>query len=302
MNILNQLFGRGAVRPSQVLPQEADSGTTAPDPAAVLVPKRRTIVVDQEWTANLSEQSLTDHVFQRVSGKKILFTNVDFRYSTFESCYLRSCKFVSCNFTGCRFIGTNLRGSTFSGCDFEYAVFERTMIDADVLDSSPPPRENEKLIFARTLRTNYQALGDSDAANKAILVELDATRVHLSKAWKSPDLYYRSKYAGLERFFALLRWLRFVAGDAIWGNGERPSRLIRTAILLVVLIAAADTVFARDPTLVGDWWSALIDAPQVLLGTKQPAYPGLILASITLTRFVLLGLFVSILVRRYARR
>lgn len=302
MSILNQLFGGRALRSNDVPPPQADDTTTAPDSTAGLVPKRRTIVVDQEWAANLSEQSLTDHVFQRVSGKQILFTNVDFRYSTFDSCYLRSCTFVSCNFIGCRFIATNLRGSTFSGCDFEYAVFERTFIDADVLDSSPPPRENEKLIFARTLRTNYQALGDSDAVNKAILVELDATRVHRSKAWKSSEPYYRGKYAGLERFFAFLRWLRFVAGDTLWGNGERPVRLIRTAIVIVGLIAAADTVLARDPTLVGDWWSALIDAPQVLLGTKQPTYPGLILALITLTRYILLGLFVSILVRRYARR
>ena len=70
----------------------------------------------------------------------------------------------------------------------------------------------------------------------------------------------------------------------------------------MILVAVADTLFARDPTLVADWWSALIDAPQVLLGTKQPSYPGLILASITLTRYILLGLFVSILVRRFARR
>ena len=54
--------------------------------------------------------------------------------------------------------------------------------------------------------------------------------------------------------------------------------------------------------LVADWASALVDAPQVFLGTKQPNYPGLIIALVTLTRFVLLGLFVSVLVRRYARR
>jgi hypothetical protein len=63
-----------------------------------------------------------------------------------------------------------------------------------------------------------------------------------------------------------------------------------------------DALLTRNAALVTDWVAALADAPGVLLGTKQPSYPGLILASIALTRYVILGLFVSILVRRFARR
>ena len=302
MNILRLLFGGGATRRSPGPPRRDDSGVTGRAPSTGLMPKERTIVVDHEWVEGVHDEALKNHIFQRVSGNKIHFANVDFRYCTFDSCYLRLCVFDKCDFTGCRFVGTNFQGSTFSGCDFDYAVFERTLIDSDILDNCSPRRENLRLKFARTLRTNYQALGDSDAVNKAILVELNATRVHFSKAWRSSELYYRDKYAGLERVFAFLAWSKFVAGDAIWGNGERASRLVRTSIALVVLVTIADTVFARNPTLVADWWSAFISAPQILLGTKQPSYPGLILALITLTRYVLLGLFVSILVRRFTRR
>lgn len=302
MNILRLLFGSGAP-PRSRAPLGQAGGVAGPVPMTALMPKGRTVIVDHEWVGDLHDEALANHIFQRVSGKRILFANVDFKYCTFDSCYLRLCAFDSCDFTGCRFVGTNLHGSTFSDCKFEYAVFERTFIESDVLDTSSPQRENLRLRFARTLRTNYQALGDSDSVNKAILVELEATRVHLSKAWRSSEPYYRRKYAGLERVSAFLAWLRFVAGDAIWGNGERASRLVRTSIALVVLLSFGDTIFARNPTLVADWWSALISAPQVLLGTEQPTnYPGLILALIALTRYVVLGLFVSILVRRFARR
>ena len=206
MNLLRHLIGGGATPRSLDPPLGADGGVTGRVSSTGLMPKERTIVVDHEWVEDLHDKPLADHVFQRVSGRKILFANVDFRYCTFDSCYLRLCAFVSCDFTGCRFVGTNLYGSTFTDCKFDYAVFERTLIDRDVLDNCSPQRENLRLKFARTLRTNYQGLGDSEAVNKAILVELNATRVHLSKAWRSHERYYRDKYAGLERASAFVAW------------------------------------------------------------------------------------------------
>lgn len=267
-----------------------------------LKPHKRTVETDKEWVDDVSGAFLSDRVFNRVSAKKIRFTDIDFKYGAFDGCYFRECVFDSCDFTGCKFVGSNFHGSTFVGCTFNYAVFERTLISSEILDICCPSWENVKLRFARTLRMNYQALGDSDAVNKAILVELDATKVHLSKAWRSNESYYRKKYAGATRLKAFFNWMAFVAGDAIWGNGERPLRLARTTVVLLVLLAILDTLFARDARLVTNWISAVGEAPQVFLGTLHPDYPGLIVASITLARYVILGLFVSILVRRYARR
>lgn len=267
-----------------------------------LEPRPRTVETDKEWVGDQSGVVLQHHVFQRVSAKRVRFQDIDFRYSIFDTCYLRSCAFVSCNFTGCRFVGSSFHGSTFTDCTFDYAVFERTLVESDILENSAPRYENLRLKFARTLRTNFQGLGDSDAVNKAILVELDATRVHLKKAWRSNNPYYREKYAGFARIGAFLGWVRFVLSDLIWGNGERLSHLFGTSIALIVLIAVYDTLLSRDVQLVGDWVAALVDAPQVFLGTRQPNYPGPILALIALTRIVIVGLFISVLVRRYARR
>ena len=50
--------------------------------------------------------------------------------------------------------------------------------------------------FARTLRMNYQQLGFAESVNKAIQIELQATEIHLYKAWRSNEAYYRKKYAG----------------------------------------------------------------------------------------------------------
>lgn len=300
ISILQRLAGRARRRGAPKEHVEAGAGEGLR--SASLKPKKRTIIVDHEWVENLHDANLTDHVFQRVSAKKIRFANVNFKYCTFDSCYLRECVFDSCDFTGCRFVGSNFHRSTFSDCRFDYAAFERTLIESDILDSCSPQHENLKQRFARTLRTNYQALGDSEAVNKAILVELAATRVHLNKTWRSSEAYYRQKYAGLERVLAFLRWSQFVVMDALWGNGERASRLVRTSIALLILVAAVDTFVRRTPTSVADWWSAMVDALQALIGTGTPPYSGPILAILALARYVLLGLFVSILVRRLARR
>jgi uncharacterized protein YjbI with pentapeptide repeats len=95
---------------------------------------------------------------------------VDFRYSTFDACYLRNCVVDDCTFVGCRFVNTNLHGSSVLGCEFDYATFEKTDIDHDVLASGCPATENLKMRLARSLRINYQQLGDPDAVNKAIAV------------------------------------------------------------------------------------------------------------------------------------
>jgi hypothetical protein len=140
---------------------------------------------DRKVDTDLTEAKLANHLFLRLVAKERRFANVDFKYSIFDTCYLRQCAFDSCDFIGCRFIGTSLYGSTFSGCKCDYSTFERTIVTTDLLRTCCPAPENLKMRFARTLRTNYQQLGDAQAANMAIHVELEATREHLWKAWRS---------------------------------------------------------------------------------------------------------------------
>ena len=67
----------------------------------------------------------------------------------------------------------------------------------------------------------------------------------MSKAWSSNEAYYRKKYAGVARIKALFSWLRFVLSDVIWGNGESAAHLIRTALVIVLIVAGLDTLLTR---------------------------------------------------------
>src|SRR5260370_38204585 len=135
--------------------------------------------------------------------------------------------FDSCDFTGCRFVATSFHGSKFSGCRFEYSTFERTLVDDDILDTECPGPDNLKMRFARTLRMNYQQLGDATSANKAIGVELQASKVHRLKAWRSNESYYRKNDSGGKEVRAFLVWVKFRSLYFIWGNGESASKQLR---------------------------------------------------------------------------
>jgi hypothetical protein len=269
----------------------------------MFTPSNRQKTEDQRVEADLLEVNLSNHLFVRLGAKSKKLTKVDFRYSIFDTCYLRNCSFDSCDFTGCRFVGSNFNGSSFSGCKFEYAIFERTVLDADVLMTSCPGPENLKLRFARTLRMNFQQLGDAISANKAIAIELQATEVHLHKSWRSPESYYRAKYKGLGRLKVFFEWLEFKFLDLIWGNGESALKLLRTTAAVLIFITLVDAAVFNDPTLTVTFKDALIRSPQIFFGTLIPKnYPGFYSTTVLAVRLTLFALFMSTLIKRFNRR
>ena len=269
-----------------------------------LTDSRRIEFKDKAVRANVENGDWSNLQLTRLVAIERRFTKVKFANTTFDACYLRNCQFDRCNFTGVRFTSTNLHGAKFTGCIFDYATFERTIIDDHVLTDNCPAHENQKMRFARSLRTNYQQIGDATAANHAIRVELDATETHLRKAWKSNDHYYRTKYPGfLSRAKQFLSWVRFKLLDYVWGNGESISALLRTVIVFVAAIAILD--LALDPTPFDsiDIVASLWRAPQIFLGVASPNYilPGW-LTIITVVRLIAFGFFMSILIKRFNRR
>jgi hypothetical protein len=270
---------------------------------ASLTQGNRTEVKDYWLKDDINEAKLRNGLFVRLVGKKKKITNVDFTYSIFESCYFRKCFFDSCNFTGCRFVGSNLTGSSFIGCTFDYATFERTFVSDDVLKTSCPGFENLKLKFARSLRTNFQQIGDVKAANLAIRIELEATEIHLRKAWKSNESYYRKKYAGIDRLKVLFEWLHFKALDFVWGNGESALKLTRTILVAFGIMTLVDVLKFKDPLSLVSYGRSLLEMPQIFLGSLTPAhYSRGYLACITFVRLVGLAFFMSIIIKRFNRR
>jgi hypothetical protein len=258
---------------------------------------------DKKIDNDLVDFKLDNQLFVRLVAKGRIFKNVDFKYTIFDTCYLRNCVFDTCDFTGCRFVSCNLHGASFTGCKFDYAVFERTIVDSDILNSGCPGLENLKLRFARSLRMNYQQTGDAKSANLAIGVELDATEAHLSKAWRSNESYYRKKYAGWRRAKVFLEWVQFKVLDLIWGNGESAAKLLRAVVAVLLGMSVIDVLAFRDPQRLGNYFSAFLEAPQILLGVlSPPSYPSAYLTVIVFFRLVLFGFFMSIIIKRFNRR
>ncbi len=260
-------------------------------------------LIDKWICGDVTNIPLRNKLFIRLIAKDRKFQKVDFTYSIFDASYLRECKFDSCNFTGCRFVGTNFHGSKFSGCNFDYATFEKTIIDPVILDTECPAFENLKMRFARSLRVNFQQLGDANGVNKAIAVELDAKKIHLWKSWNSNDRYYREKYQSWERIHAFFRWGSFKSLDFIWGNGENPFKLLRFVLIILLLISIGDTIAYRDPGLINSYLISFLKSPEIFLGVLKPStYPNSILALITLIKLIMLSFFLSILIKRFNRR
>jgi hypothetical protein len=268
-----------------------------------LSPSGKVKLEDHRFNADVEKARFKNILFVRLIAKKNRFVNVDFRYCTFDACYLRDCSFDSCDFTGSRFVNCNLHGSSFVGCKFDYTYFEKTDIDNDVLSSNCPGPDNLKLRFARTLRINYQQLGDAESVNKAVGVELEATASHLYKSWRSSESYYRKKYARVKRIQQYFKWLNFKALDFLWGNGESATKLGRTALVALILITILDVAISGDTWSLRNYLSSFLSSPQILLGiSTPPEYHKTYIAVLVFVRLVLFGLFMAILVKRLNRR
>jgi hypothetical protein len=264
----------------------------------------KNICVDGKFGNDVDGGKYSNYLFTRLVAKDRRFTRVNFRYSFFENSYLRDCQFDSCDFTGCKFSNTNLAGSKFSGCKFDYASFEKTLVEPAILETECPGFENLKLKFARTLRTNFQQLGDAVAANKAMNVELEATATHLRKAAWSNESYYRKHYAGLDRSKVVIEWAFFRLLNFVWGNGESAWRLLRCVTIVLLGMAVYDTEYhGGDPTKIGSYWNSFTKSISVFFGNPAPDdYPRVYLAMVTCVRLVLVGFFLSIIIKRFNRR
>jgi len=258
---------------------------------------------DKKVASDIADENFQNRLFTRLVAKSRRFERVDFNYSTFDAAYLRKCVFDSCTFVGCRFIGCNLHGSTFTGCKFDYVTFERTLVDFEDIVNNAPAVENLQLRFARTLRMNFQQLGDAVAVNKAIALELKATEVHLRKSWCSTESYYRHKYKGLKRFFAFAQWSEFRLLDFLWGNGESTFNLCRSLGILIICVAIVDLLVTGQLLNGVAYFEAFLKSPQLLLGTTYPEYYSKgYLAFLVLLRLIAIALFLSVLIKRFNRR
>jgi hypothetical protein len=289
---------------------QPDGGTPTVDcqsknPRKELSRGNREVIADLYISKSIEEEQreYAYKVYQRLNGRKQTIRKVSFQHSIFEGCYFNACIFDSCDFTGCRFIACNFHQSAFTGCTFKYAIFERCQIDDDILDREAPLEENLKMRFARTLRMNFQQVGDAKAVNKAISLELEATEKYLKKSWISKESYYQDKYGGIKRLRQFAKWIDFKILDLIWGNGESVIKLLRSIAVVNIIIALYDTALRGNIWEIKSYISSLTASPGIFLGIATPqTYPVLVSSTIAATRLITFAFLTAILVKRFGRR
>ena len=98
-------------------------------------------------------------------------------------------------------------------------------------------------------------------------------------------------------------WLSFKLLDFLWGNGESILKLVRSIALIFVAMTAYDVIKYRNVQQVSSYWRALVEAPEVFLGTRIPRqYSHLYITAVLAIRLVVFGALISIILKRYNRR
>lgn len=272
--------------------------TTCDDPME-LQEHVKPLIEHKEFLGEVRKVDLSGKRLSHVYAKDIAFIDVNFMHSDFSNCYLRNCRFIRCNFTGVTVKESNLRGSQFEECNFRYTSWEKSLLDEHFLDACLPSEENLARDLARALRVNFSQIGNHAAVNKAAYIEVRLTGQHLYNAAYSKQSYYRSKYKGWSRIRNVVDHACWMALDFLWGNGESVFRVARTGLVVVLLTSIFLLSTRPHVAFFEAFWSSFAS----FLGIQSAIIPSTSLAiCLTITRFILLGLFMAILVKRLSRR
>lgn len=264
-----------------------------------LLDHSKPLIENKEFASDVREGDLALKVLNRVFAKNKTFVNVTFKQSDISQCYFRNCRFIRCDFTGANISRSNFRGSQYEECKFQYSSWEHTHLDEEFLDSCLPSEENLARDLVRSLRVNFGHIGNYPAVNKAASIEVALTGQHHFHAAYSKQSYYRSKYKGWNRVAQGTHHLKWKALDLLWGNGESLFRVIISGFFLIFAWAAY--VAWQFPQFM--WPTSFSMVIQAFWGVSTtPSLPGSHLVALTALRFMLVGLFMAILIKRLARR
>lgn len=257
----------------------------------------------------LRGSSMRGRRFDDLNANQTKFISCDFSYSVFNRAYFHTASFENCKFTGCRFYDCNLRGATFHVCDFRYATFHRSLIEPLELLATLPLEANLRRESLQNLRANAVEIGDFRSQRTFVLAEIAATADHLSRAIHGSDNYYRQKYGTFSRrFLAALQLFALRLGSLVWGNGERPGRIVLSGVFLVLLMSFLNfwAVMPREGWAASNGGLSILRYSVDLLLDAQPAaqFRGFLAIDYALIvmRYVYIGLFISVLYRTISHR
>lgn len=260
---------------------------------------KKALVEDKEFVSDVRDEDMSQQVVRRVFAVNKAFIGVSFKQTDFSHVYFRNCRFFRCNFTGSSISRSNFRGSQYEECKFQYSTWEHTILDEDFLDNCLPGEENLARDLVRSLRVNFSQIGNYQAVNKAASIEVALTGQHLFHSAYSKQSYYRAKYKGWNRLLNAVRHAKWKALDYLWGNGESLYRIVASGLFAIIACAAL-LVWSRSQFA---WPDTIWVVAKAFWGVDgAPSVPRGYFVLLTVVRFILVGLFMAILVKRLSRR
>lgn len=246
-------------------------------------------------------ENFSDCRIEWCRAKKVVFIECDFSASLIKNCYFHRASFQNCRFVGCTITESNMRGATFAGCSFEYATFRSTYVDGRSILKNLPAWENARRELLRGLRKNAESIGDVEDVRMFLAAEMNASEEHWRSAYRQIDGYYVRHYEGLirGRIVPFCRMLGTRIGRYFWGHGDSPLRLL---ISLVVWIAIAAALV--KPSSWGEYMLAAKEVFAIVLGlpSRGIGVSEWLMMALAASRYLFLGLFATVFVRRFARR
>lgn len=238
-----------------------------------------------------------------------------FRSTVFINCYFNGVTFTSCDFTSAKFVDCNLKDAKFIHCKFNYASFRRTVVDSAEVLANLPREPNVRRDLLRNLRVDARELGNVEDESLYIRKEIEASDLFYISAFKGREDWYRNKYGGIDRLLFLFSWIKSRVSGLIWGNGEKPVRVLYACLFTVFLITVALCAYGYELEMFNDDASFYANIHQSLklsiseflgipysVGDFKLKVPFLISVFAVFARYVFVGLLVSVMFRSFSRR
>jgi hypothetical protein len=188
----------------------------------------------------------------RLAMKGAKVKNGDFLQCVFDEVYARHALFENVNFSGSYFKNCNFSNSTFYHCDLSFCKFEKCDLPYKSIMSCLPSEPNIRRELARSLKVNYQGLGNKKIADIFLDIEIEANEQELMAIFKSSETYYKQRYDWGQRFSSLFEWGWLKAAGLVWGYGHRILRLIISYLVLMsslsILLALSHSSFKEVST------------------------------------------------------
>lgn len=272
-------------------------------------PHKKLELRDVEFFNDLLEVDLSVRAFSHVYAVDRRFERVKFDRSNWSNCYFRNCNFIECDFSGVTFKECSFKGSRFGNCKFRYTFWDKTIVDESILDECNITEVNLARDVVRSLRVNFSQLGNQDAVNKAILLEISLTGRHLRNIAFPRTPYYVDLAAAenvIESRFRLFWWALL---EVLCGHGERPWNVVGAILLLPALLSIA--IWSIEPQhdlfqfvqLLSESYSSFFGIELLSLNNENASVSKFIYSVVfPIFRFLLPALLMASFIKRLMRR